>query len=64
MFHSQFIVQCKCKDEEMSVIELVAQCRIGCHVRKTLAFAVYCEKEDRVKYQSFQWSESNVLENG
>lgn len=60
IFHSQFIVQCKRKDEEMTVAELVAQCRISCHVRKILVFAVYCEKEDKVKYQSFQWTESNI----
>lgn len=61
MFHSQFVVQCKYKDEEMPITELVAQCRIACHVRKTLVFATYCEKEARVKYQSFQWAESNTL---
>ncbi|XP_072744758.1 tRNA-splicing endonuclease subunit Sen34 [Anoplolepis gracilipes] len=63
MFHSQFIIQCKCKDEEMSITELVAQCRVSCHVRKTLVFATYYEEEDRVKYQSFQWAENNIFEN-
>lgn len=63
MFHSQFIIQCRCKDEEMSITELVGQCRISCHVRKTLVFATYYEEEDRVKYQSFQWAENNIFEN-
>lgn len=47
----------------MSITELVAQCRISCHVRKTLVFAIYYEEEDRVKYQSFQWAENNLFEN-
>ncbi|XP_014468874.1 PREDICTED: tRNA-splicing endonuclease subunit Sen34 [Dinoponera quadriceps] len=63
MFHSQFIIQCQCKDEEISVIELVAKCRISCHVRKTLVLAMYCKEEDRVKYQSLQWAGSKTLEN-
>lgn len=63
MFHSQFIIQCRCKDEEISITELVAQCRISCHVRKTLVFATYSEEEDKVKYQSFQWAGSNIFEN-
>ncbi|EZA48854.1 hypothetical protein DMN91_005372 [Ooceraea biroi] len=62
MFHSQFIVLCKSKDEELSITELIAQCRVSCHVRKTLVFAIYCEEEDKVKYQSLQWAESNILE--
>ncbi|EFN82687.1 tRNA-splicing endonuclease subunit Sen34, partial [Harpegnathos saltator] len=55
MFHSQFIVQCQCEKEEISVIELIAKCRISCHVRKTLVFAMYCKEKDKVKYQSLQW---------
>jgi len=62
MFHSQFIIICKSKDEELFITELIAQCRISCHVRKTLVFAIYSEEEDKVKYQSFQWAESNLLE--
>lgn len=63
MFHSQYVVQCKRKDEEIPVTEIVTQCRLGCHVRKTLVFATYHEEEDTVKYQSFQWTECSVLEN-
>lgn len=63
MFHSQFIVQCQCKDEEMSIVELVTKCRISCHVRKTLVLATYCSEEDRVKYQSLQWAEGSTLKN-
>lgn len=63
MFHAQFIVQCKRKNEEMPIAELIVQCRLSCNVRKTLVFATYCEEEDKVKYQSFQWTESNAFEN-
>ncbi|XP_020295203.1 tRNA-splicing endonuclease subunit Sen34 [Pseudomyrmex gracilis] len=63
MFHSQFIIQCRSKDEEISVVELMNQCRISCQVRKTFVFAIYCEKEDKVYYQSFQWAESKALQN-
>lgn len=62
MFHSQFIIQCKQKEEEMSITELIAQCRIGCHVRKTQVYAILCDHTDHVKYQSFQWAENSVLE--
>lgn len=62
MFHSQYVVQCKRKDEEISIMEIVAQCRLSCHVRKTLVFATYDEEEDIVKYQSFQWTECSILE--
>jgi len=41
----------------------VARCRLSCQVRKTLVFATYLEEEDIVKYQSFQWTECNILEN-
>lgn len=62
MFHSQFIIQCKDKNEEMSITDLVAKCRIGCHVRKTEVFATFSENSMDVKYQSFQWAENNLLE--
>ncbi|XP_015590203.1 tRNA-splicing endonuclease subunit Sen34 [Cephus cinctus] len=60
MFHSQFIIQCKDRNEEMSIPELVGQCRIGCHVRKTQVFATLSENGNDLKYQSFQWAASNV----
>ncbi|XP_011167367.2 tRNA-splicing endonuclease subunit Sen34 [Solenopsis invicta] len=62
MFHSQYIVQCKRKDEEMPITNIVNQCRLSCHVRKTLVFATYHEEEDAVKYQSFQWTDCSTLE--
>ncbi|XP_012231670.1 tRNA-splicing endonuclease subunit Sen34 [Linepithema humile] len=64
MFHAYYIIQCKCKNEEMPIAALITQCRVSCNVRKTLVFATYCEEEDKVKYQSFQWTQSNTLENG
>ncbi|XP_011867038.1 PREDICTED: tRNA-splicing endonuclease subunit Sen34 [Vollenhovia emeryi] len=63
MFHSQYVVQCRRKDEEIPITEIVAQCRLSCHVRKTLVLATYNEEKDVVKYQSFQWSESSMLKN-
>ena len=62
MFHSQYIVQCKRANEEISITDVIAQCRLSCHVRKTLVFATYHEEKDIVKYQSFQWTECNALE--
>ncbi|KZC09901.1 PREDICTED: tRNA-splicing endonuclease subunit Sen34 [Dufourea novaeangliae] len=64
MFHSQFIVQCKDRDEEIPITELSAQCRIACHVRKTRVYAFFSKDKNNVVYQSFQWAESSVLENG
>ncbi|KAL0118432.1 hypothetical protein PUN28_009235 [Cardiocondyla obscurior] len=61
MFHSQYIVHCKRKDEEISIMEIITQCRLSCHVRKTLVFATYYEEKDVVKYQSSQWTEGSVL---
>ena len=63
MFHSQFIIQCKDRNEEIPITELSADCRIACHVRKTRVYAFFSEDQNIV-YQSFQWAESNILENG
>ncbi|CAK9795560.1 tRNA-splicing endonuclease subunit Sen34 [Anthophora quadrimaculata] len=62
MFHSQFIILCKDKNEEIPITELSAQCRIACHVRKTQVYAFFSENEDSIKYQSFQWAESTIFE--
>lgn len=62
MFHSQFIILCKNKNEEMPITELSAQCRIACHVRKTQVYAFFSEDQDTVRYQSFQWAESAAFE--
>ncbi|XP_076174483.1 tRNA splicing endonuclease subunit 34 [Ptiloglossa arizonensis] len=64
MFHSQFIIQCKDRNEEIPITELSAQCRIACHVRKTRVYAFFSEDQSSIMYQSFQWAESNILENG
>lgn len=63
MFHSQFIIQCKDRNEEIPITELAGQCRIACHVRKTRVYAFFSENESSIMYQSFQWAESNILEN-
>ncbi|XP_060820529.1 tRNA-splicing endonuclease subunit Sen34 [Bombus pascuorum] len=62
MFHSQFIILCKDKKEEIPITELSAQCRIACHVRKTQVYAFFSENQI-IKYQSFQWAESATFEN-
>ncbi|KAK2582749.1 hypothetical protein KPH14_005016 [Odynerus spinipes] len=64
MFHSQFIVQCKNKKEEIPITELIGCCRVGSHVRKTLVFATLSEDNESVTYHSFQWAENNMLEAG
>ncbi|XP_066599815.1 tRNA-splicing endonuclease subunit Sen34 [Prorops nasuta] len=62
MFHSQHIIQCSDKNEELPVFRLIGQCRISTHVRKTLVFATLSTAGD-VMYQSFQWAESNIVKN-
>ncbi|KAL6252169.1 hypothetical protein P5V15_004446 [Pogonomyrmex californicus] len=63
MFHSQFMIQCVCRDEEIPILDIVTKCRLSCHVRKTLVFATYHEEDDTVKYQSFQWADWNASKN-
>ncbi|XP_076766290.1 tRNA splicing endonuclease subunit 34 [Xylocopa sonorina] len=59
MFHSQFIILCKDKNEEIPITTLSAQCRIACHVRKTQLYAFLSKEHDNnIKYQSFQWAEN------
>lgn len=62
MFHSQFVVTCKDKDEEIPLTELTAQCRIACHVRKTQLYSFFLEDRNVVRYQSFQWAENAGVE--
>ncbi|XP_031846035.1 tRNA splicing endonuclease subunit 34 [Nomia melanderi] len=64
MFHSQFIIHCKDRNEEIPIIELSAQCRIAWHVRKTRVYAFFSKDQECILYESFQWAESKVLENG
>ncbi|XP_033329777.2 tRNA splicing endonuclease subunit 34 [Megalopta genalis] len=64
MFHSQFIVHCKDRNEEFPITELSAQCRIAWHVRKTRVYAFFSRDQNNIIYQSFQWAESKILENG
>ncbi|KAF7991575.1 hypothetical protein HCN44_008946 [Aphidius gifuensis] len=54
LYHSQFIVKCVDKNEEMSVIDLAGQCRLATHVKKTQVFA-YINDDEEVCYQSFNW---------
>lgn len=63
MFHSQFIILCKDKNDEIPITELSAQCRTACHVRKTQVYAYFSEDQNNVRYQSFQWTENTMLEN-
>ncbi|XP_076302820.1 tRNA splicing endonuclease subunit 34 [Lasioglossum baleicum] len=63
MFHSQFIILCKDKNEEIPITDLSAQCRIACHVRKTQVYAFVSTDQDVIRYQSFQWAESAAFEN-
>ena len=63
MFHSQFIILCKDKSDEIPITELSAQCRTACHVRKTQVYAYFSEDQNNVRYQSFQWAENTMPEN-
>lgn len=58
MFHSQFIIQCKNRNEEIPITELIGQCRTASHVRKTQILATFSQDGESVKYQSFQWAEN------
>lgn len=60
MFHSQFIVQCRNKTEEISIAELIGCCRVASHVRKTLVLAALSEDGENIRYHSFQWAENNT----
>ncbi|XP_043272962.1 tRNA-splicing endonuclease subunit Sen34 [Venturia canescens] len=62
MFHSLFIIECKDKDKDITIMELAGQCRVACHVRKTQVFATFDDEDQtKIKYQSFQWAESNMF---
>ncbi|XP_076390022.1 tRNA splicing endonuclease subunit 34 [Megachile rotundata] len=63
MFHSQFIILCKDKNDEIPITELSAQCRTACHVRKTQVYAFFSEDQNDIRYQSFQWAENITFEN-
>ncbi|XP_011310052.1 tRNA-splicing endonuclease subunit Sen34 [Fopius arisanus] len=60
IFHSQFVVYCKKRDEEMSILDLVGQCRLSTTVRKTAVFACLSEDEEKINYQSFFWANSTA----
>ncbi|XP_012276363.1 tRNA-splicing endonuclease subunit Sen34 [Orussus abietinus] len=62
MFHSQFIIQCRDRDDEIAVSELIGECRIGCHVRKTEVYASFASDKETIMYQSIQWSESSAFQ--
>ncbi|XP_011504396.1 PREDICTED: tRNA-splicing endonuclease subunit Sen34 [Ceratosolen solmsi marchali] len=62
MFHSQLLIHCKNRNEEMSVTELVAGSRIGSHVRKTLVFATLSTDGERIEYCSSRWADSSMGE--
>jgi tRNA splicing endonuclease len=62
MFHSQLLIHCKNRNEEMSVTELVAGSRIGSHVRKTLVFATLSKDGESIEYFSSRWADSSMGE--
>ncbi|XP_015117665.1 tRNA-splicing endonuclease subunit Sen34 [Diachasma alloeum] len=55
MFHSQFVVYCRRRDEEMTIADLTGHCRLSTTVRKTCVFAYLSEDERKIRYQSFFW---------
>lgn len=61
MFHSQFVVQCKEKNEDITILDLSGQCRVACHVRKTMLYAYLSDDEQNIIYQSFHYENSNMI---
>ncbi|KAK0082033.1 hypothetical protein PV325_011179 [Microctonus aethiopoides] len=61
MFHSQFVVQCKDKNEDITILDLSGQCRVACHVRKTMLYAYLSDDEQNIIYQSFHYENSNMI---
>ena len=61
MYHAQFVVHCRNKNDELSVTDFIAICRIGSNVRKTQVFASFSNENESISYQSLQWAESSAL---
>lgn len=55
MFHSQFLVHCQDRYQEMAITELIAKSRMSTNVRKTLVFATKTKNEEDIEYLSSQW---------
>ncbi|XP_058789971.1 tRNA-splicing endonuclease subunit Sen34 [Phymastichus coffea] len=60
MFHSQLLIHCKNRNEEISVPELVAFSRMGSHVRKIVVFATLSEDGKNIDYFSSRWADSSM----
>ncbi|XP_063978504.1 tRNA-splicing endonuclease subunit Sen34 [Diachasmimorpha longicaudata] len=55
LFHSQFVVHCRKRDEEIAILDLTGHCRLSTTVRKTCVLAYLSEDEENIEYQSFFW---------
>lgn len=62
MFHSQLMIQCKSRNQELPVLELITECRIGSHVRKSLVYATLSKDGEEIEYFSTRWAESSMGE--
>lgn len=62
MFHSQLIIHCKNRNEEMSALDLIAESRVGSHVRKTIVFATLSKDGESIEYFSSRWAGSSMGE--
>lgn len=62
MFHSQLLIHCRNRNEEMSVTELVTETRIGTHVRKTTVYATLSKDSENIEYFSSRWADSSMGE--
>ncbi|KAJ8673334.1 hypothetical protein QAD02_004596 [Eretmocerus hayati] len=60
MYHSQLLIHCKSRHEEISVLELVADSRIASHVRKTTVFATQSKDGESIEYFSSRWADSSM----
>ncbi|XP_014219165.1 tRNA-splicing endonuclease subunit Sen34 [Copidosoma floridanum] len=60
MFHSQLLIYCKNRNDEISIPELIAESRIGSHVRKTLVFATLSNDGGSIEYFSSRWADSSM----
>ncbi|KAL7306504.1 hypothetical protein TKK_0001203 [Trichogramma kaykai] len=58
MFHSQFMIMCRRRDEKMYVTNLIFDMRGGNNVRKTTVYATLSKNGEEVEYFSSRWAGS------
>ena len=60
MFHSQLLIHCKSRNEEISILDLITEGRISSHVRKTAVSATLSKDGESIEYFSCRWADSSM----